>query len=65
MPTTESLKSVTGNTLGRIKVGESDQLEKHSNASNGFGNGDIEGENSDDKKHCKALSWVPINNTER
>ena len=56
---------MTGNTLGRIKVGESDQLGKHSNASNGFGNGDIEGENSDDKKHCKELSWVPINNTER
>ena len=53
------------NTSGGIKAGENDQPEELSNTSNGFGHDDNEGKNSDDEKHCKALSEVSMNSNER
>ena len=60
---TESHKSK--NTSGGRKAGENDQPEELSNARNGFGYDDNEGENFDVEKHCKILSGVSINSNER
>ena len=62
---TESLKSGTENTSGVIKTEKNDQLEKHSNARNGFDHDNNEGENFDDEKHCKTLIEKSINSNER
>ena len=62
---TESLKSGKENTLGGIKAGENDQLEKLSNVRNIFGHDNNEGEHFDVEKHCKTLSAVSINSSER
>ena len=62
---TEPLKSGKENTWEGIKAGENDQPEELSNAHNVFGHDDNEGENFDDKKHCKRLIGVSINSNER
>ena len=60
----ESLKSRIKNTWERIKAGENDQPEALSHARNGFGYDNNEGENFNDKKHCKTLSGVSINSNQ-
>ena len=50
---------------GGIKARENDQPEELSNARNGFGHNDNEGENFDCKKTLQKTEWASINSNER